>query len=352
MPQGLNPVSNASSVPTSCVDPNQGEYTGSDPGSGIPTPMPCVSKCGCSCIAVGGPAPSAGSGGGCGCGGGGSGGGGSSGGGGCSGGSCSGGGTGGGIQILAGVAPHTAQLQAVRQQVAPFTPAVGGSSTPGSAEIWDSSSGNLLRQWSPPMVDLLAPVPALTYNSLDNPGAAGMPANWIMLYNRKITNVNSTTAALRTGTGGSFTYSSKNATTGVYSPPDNAPTKLVQNANGTWTETQNDGTVYSYLTSGALSTISNGGGVWTVSYDTSNRPKRVTDPVGRATTFAYKNIGYVGTRLSTITDAVGRVSTFGYDSQGLLTKLVSPAAEVTTLVNYSPTPQLLAWVNPKGERTT
>lgn len=74
----------------------------------------------------------------------------------------------------------------------------------------------------------------------------------------------------------------------------------------------------------------------------SNRPKRVTDPAGRLTTFSYGAVGFGETRLIKITDPVGRVCTLGYDQYGNVAKLVSPAAEVTTVVNYAGPPQILA----------
>jgi len=43
-------------------------------------------------------------------------------------------------------------------------------------------------------------------------------------------------AVVNKGTGTSFTYTNRNAGTGVYTAPPNAINKLVGNANGTWTE--------------------------------------------------------------------------------------------------------------------
>ncbi|HEX5443907.1 MAG TPA: hypothetical protein VFW87_08775, partial [Pirellulales bacterium] len=335
--------------------------TGVDPGSGRPTPMQascgilhvcgcqgggniychCIpgGSCGCSSPSsagaggLSGAMPGALGGGGCGCG--------------CG---CTGSGAGASTGGAGGsaLAPHLAQLQAVQQYVAPFAPGLGGvgSNEFGAAEVLDFASGNLLRQWMPPLVDAVAPTPVLTFNSAFNPSAPGMPPNWLTTYHRRITNVNPTTAALLTGTGASFTYTGKNAG-GVYAPPDNAPSKLVQNADGTWTETQRDGSTFNYSTSGALATLNKGGGVWTVSYDNGGRPHRVTDPAGRFTTLTYVSF-QAGWRLRRITDAVGRISTLGYGPYGsILANLASPAAEVTTISSFPNTAQMLAWTNPQ-----
>ena len=101
-----------------------------------------------------------------------------------------------------------------------------------------------------------------------------------MLYRQTINTPNSSTAVLTNGIGLAFTYANKNASTGVYTAPPGAPNKLVQNANGTWTETAPDGSVLNYNTGGNLATLQRSSNIWTLGYDPGGRIQYLLDPVG------------------------------------------------------------------------
>src|SRR5487761_1145694 len=187
---------------------------------------------------------------------------------------------------------------------------LGAGSRPGPLEVWDGRTENLMKQYSPPIVDDLAPWPVFTYNSM-GPGSIELGSNWTMLYRQTINTPNSSTAVLTNGIGLSFTYSNKNASTGVYTAPPGAPNKLVQNADATWTETAPDGSLTNYNTGGNLATLQRSSNIWTLGYDPGGRIQYILDPVGRRSSFAFAMIG-AGMRLTRYTDAVGRVTTFGY----------------------------------------
>ncbi|MEX2121728.1 MAG: hypothetical protein WD847_19240 [Pirellulales bacterium] len=76
-----------------------------------------------------------------------------------------------------------------------------------------------------------------TYNRFNQTASGEFGANWDMNYKQKIIVVNSTTAVVHKGNGLSLTYTNKDAN-GVYTAPDGAENKLVQNADSTWSETQ------------------------------------------------------------------------------------------------------------------
>jgi YD repeat-containing protein len=248
---------------------------------------------------------------------------------------------------------HQTQLRAVNLQLQRAAPPAGPGSRLGALEVWDGRTGNLMRQYSPPYVDQLAPWMVFTYNSLpQGAGAAGMSANWAMLFYQTAAASGSTTAVVNNGVGVSFTYTNKNAS-GVYTAPPGALNKLVQNASGTWTETAPDGTLMNYNTSGLLATIAKSSNVWTLAYDSSNRIRYILDPAGRRTSMTYAMFG-AGTFLKRYTDAVGRITTLGYQlgTQTFLKTFTSPAGDVVTFTSSQVTGTIRSWTNPLGQRTT
>jgi hypothetical protein len=248
---------------------------------------------------------------------------------------------------------HKNQLRAVNLQVQRAAPATGPGSHLRALEVWDGRTGSLMRQYSPPYVDQLAPWMVFTYNSLpQGAGAVGMSADWSMLFYQSVAAAGSTTAVVNNGVGVSFTYTNKNAS-GVYTAPPGALNKLVQNANGTWTETAPDGTLMNYNTGGHLATIAKSSNVWTISYDVNNRITHIVDPAARRTSFTYAMFG-AGTFLKRFTDAVGRITTLGYQlgTATFLKSFTSPAGEIVTFTSSQTAGTIRSWTNPLGQRTT
>jgi YD repeat-containing protein len=184
---------------------------------------------------------------------------------------------------------------------------------------------------------------------------------WYMIFAQSVSNINSTTAALTKGTGASLTYTNKNATTGVYTAPAEAVNKLVQNTNGTWTETQPDGLTLNYDTSGQLAAIKRAGNCWTMTYGTImfGQPfsNHITDPANRRATFLYTStgIGVPPYTLRRFTDVVGRITTFTYFTGTLgafLRRIQTPDQALTTIA-YNPSSYGMSlWEDPLGNRTT
>src|SRR5487761_1862993 len=75
---------------------------------------------------------------------------------------------------------HQAQLRAVNLQLQRAAATLAPGSRPGALEVWDGRTGNLMKQYSPPIVDDLAPWPVFTYNSM-GPGSIELGSNWTML---------------------------------------------------------------------------------------------------------------------------------------------------------------------------
>ncbi|HVA48257.1 MAG TPA: hypothetical protein VNH11_17965 [Pirellulales bacterium] len=248
---------------------------------------------------------------------------------------------------------HQNQLRAVNLQLQRASAPLGPGSKPGALEVWDGRSGNLMRQYSPPRVDELAPWPVFTYNSTAAYSFLEFSSNWTMLFRQTVSAPNPSTAVLTTGIGVSFTYTNKNAGTGVYAAPPGALGKLVQNASGSWTETDPDGSLLNYDTSGNLATIQRSGSIWTLAYDSGGRVQSIRDPAGRLSTFSYAMFG-AGQRLRRFTDAVGRITTFGYlvGTATYLRSITSPALETVTFAGTSSTNTIRAWTNPLGQTTT
>lgn len=212
-------------------------------GRPVPPPnyVPSLDDChdsGCSCGCSDGAAAGMPSGGGCGC---------------------------GGSSSGCASDAHAGQIQAVNAILQQASQDFSRSPLPGWLEVWDGSSGNFLRQFSVPTVDALGPTPVFTYNSSTALSTAGSPfgAGWSMIFNQTVQAVSSTTAIINKGTGASLTYTSKNATTGVYAAPAEALNKLVQNADSSWTETQPDGLALHYSSAGRLASIKRAASTWT-----------------------------------------------------------------------------------------
>src|SRR5439155_22764428 len=146
-----------------------------------------------------------------------------------------------------------------------------------------TNTGNLRAQLHPPCGGPADPRLLFTYNSELAGTTAEFGNGWNNNFKRSATEVSSTAANGKTGTGITYSYTSKDATTGYYTPPGEAKNSLKQEANGTFTETQPDGTGYRYDTTGKLQYVSNpAGGRWSLSYSGSSI-RNITDPFGRRT---------------------------------------------------------------------
>ena len=106
------------------------------------------------------------------------------------------------------------------------------------------------------------PTAVYTYNSQSTdqtPAGFG----WSGQYDRLVEPQDESTAFLSKGTGAVLVYTDKDLSTGVYQAPVGG-NALVQNSDGSWTETQPNGFLFNYDTTGTLATMqSTAGSVWT-----------------------------------------------------------------------------------------
>jgi len=89
------------------------------------------------------------------------------------------------------------QLERVNDLLRQASQLISETTTPGFLEIWDGSSGNLLRQYAVPTTDPIAPTPVFTYNSLVVVGSSEFGSGWVMLFKQSINGT--TTAGLECG---------------------------------------------------------------------------------------------------------------------------------------------------------
>lgn len=278
---------------------------------------------------------------------------------------CSGAGSSGGCGCSSGAAamnppcdddPGSKQLKAVNDILRSATHEFGPTRAPGWLEVWDGGNGNLLRQYAVPTVDALAPTPVFTYNSVLGGAITVWGFDWNMIFAPTITAVTSTVAVITKGTSASFTYTSKNLS-GVYTAPPGALNKLQQNPNNTWTETQPDGLLLNYDTSGRLATLKRASYIWTLTYGagsmTSGAPlSTIKDPVGRRATFVYYYpFGPSTPVLRRFVDVVGRITTFSFFSARTLVSITDPMNQRTTFTPGAFSGLISAWQTPDGAKT-
>ena len=124
---------------------------------------------------------------------------------------------------------------------------------------------------------------------------------------------------------------------------------LVGSTTTGWTETQPNGTAFTYDILGVLRTIRNRMGVrWTLTWDAGfDLVQHIDGPFGRRTTFAYD----ANSMLRRIQDPGGRITTVTVNANKDLVRIISPELCITSLV-YDNAHHLTAWVNPLGDRTT
>ncbi len=206
----------------------------------------------------------------------------------------------------------------------PLTFAVGGCNSLGGSCVINPANPSVAMQISPPAGDLFYIRPVFSYCSLNTGTVNELGTGWFHTFKRQV-QVATHTLTVVTGAGQSFTYS-RTPLGGFNAPTSNTVNSLQAPSNAsTATETQPDGTLYQYSTSGgglSLQYIQNPAGArWTVTYDGIGRVSFVKDPIGRLTTFAYNA---TSGKISSVQDPFGRLSTITVDSSGNLVQLLSP----------------------------
>lgn len=182
----------------------------------------------------------------------------------------------------------------------------------------------------------------LTYNSIHSiSGSLG--GKWTHPYNIRITSLSSNTILrLDTEDGDFYIF---RLSGGVYYPEaiTGDASQIVRNANGTYTQTRKDGTVYSFNSGGKLTGIQDRNGRTTALTYSGSNLTGITDFNGRTTT-----ITNTSNRITGITDAMGRTYTLAYTS-GYLTSITDPLNNVWRYT-YDTNGHMLTRTDPAGRQ--
>lgn len=107
-------------------------------------------------------------------------------------------------------------------------------------------------------------------------------------------------------------------------------------------------TTYAYDSFGELTSMTDPlGHTRTLEYDAQGNMNAAADALGNRVTFEYDAVG----RLTAVADPLGRRATFAYDALDRVTRLTDTAGAATTL-EYDPTGNLTGFVNALGQRWT
>ncbi len=132
---------------------------------------------------------------------------------------------------------------------------------------------------------------------------------------------------------------------GSYTGPPSDFSVLVKEADGSFTLTRKDHTVYHYSSGGQLQSISDRNSNTTAfSYDTNGRLSSATDAAGRSITLTRDGTG----RVTSIADPAGQTTGYTYDAAGNLATFTD-ARGYTTTYNYNADHQLTSIVDARGK---
>jgi RHS repeat-associated protein len=157
-----------------------------------------------------------------------------------------------------------------------------------------------------------------TYSSLA--AKAGMSSalgrGWTMSYGMSLS-VNETTGyATVTNENGSQTEFQPGAK--GYAAPPGVLATLVKSEGGAYTYTVKARTIYTFNSSGQLTSVADlNGNKTTLTYNGSGKLEKVADGSGRTLTFAYNGAG----QLESVTDSTGRKVSYGYNGAGRLVEV-------------------------------
>jgi YD repeat-containing protein len=220
-----------------------------------------------------------------------------------------------------------AMLDRWQRQMRPPVPATDF----GPARL-NLSNGNLILRLAHPVGGAFDPNPVLTYNSL-TPAASEFGTGWTASHKQSLALVSGGTFNVNVTDGTGTLLHFNNLTAGQYYSPQSTDDTLVQNGDGTWTQTQPDGFQVAYDTNGRPSRLADSAGDrWTMGYDGGGRVLNLTDPYNRRTSYAYDG----SNNLKRVQDAGGRISSFTVNGSGNLSRMVAPDLSVTRWSTTAP----------------
>jgi RHS repeat-associated protein len=220
----------------------------------------------------------------------------------------------------------------------------------------DPVKGNLIAQIRTPAGGPADPQPLLTYHS-DSLAAESFGKGWSGLFAAEVvgpyTSGGQTLAAVYRGDGSVLIYQ-MNADGDYLSVNSVAGANLLaHNANGSWTETQDNGLSFFYrqATPNRLTRIVNAAGsIWTMAYDANFNNTAIIDPFLRPTSFSWDSS--TPANLRRITDSGGRISTYTIDPISLNFRRVTTPELCITSMNYDSMGRLIQWIDPLGNCTS
>jgi RHS repeat-associated protein len=184
-----------------------------------------------------------------------------------------------------------------------------------------------------------------TYNSL-NAGTDGpFGFGWSFNYGMSVSVVNGT-ATVTQENGSQVTFTQSGASFTPTAPRVLA--QLVQNSNGAYTFTRKQRELFTFDSSGALTSLKDLNGYTTTVTHPSADSIVVTDPAGRALTFTL-----AGSHVTSVVDPAGRTVSYSYDGDGNLTD-VTDVGQGRTQYTYDSSHRLLTKRSPRfyGDTTT
>jgi RHS repeat-associated protein len=137
---------------------------------------------------------------------------------------------------------------------------------------------------------------------------------------------------------------------GSYTSPNGFFTRLVLNGDGTYSERDQGGTIWTYNAADktGLSSLSSEsdryGDTLRYQYNSVGELSQVTDALGRPITYTYNSLG----ELTQVTDYIGRSLRFTYDASGELVDITSPAVTGTPTGNDFPNGQTTSYTYSEG----
>ncbi|HVC95318.1 MAG TPA: hypothetical protein VND64_16600 [Pirellulales bacterium] len=170
---------------------------------------------------------------------------------------------------------------------------------------------------------------------------------WQGAHKRQLVVIGGATAQITDSAGSIYRFYNKSSA-GLYVPAAGITNSLVQNSDGTYTETQPDGFSYRYSSGGQLSRMQTlASQRYTLLYDGGGRVTKVLDPFSRRLTYSYDGSSHI----RHIIDVGGRITTFSVDGSGNLASHTAPDGAQTNF-RYDGEHKLIAHITPKGLRSS
>ena len=205
---------------------------------------------------------------------------------------------------------------------------------------------------------------SLSYNSIDTySGPVGK--KWTHNLNLKLTASNNNALTLKSGDGNIINFTLSN---GVYYPEARSgdTSRIVKNADGTYTRTTKNGTSFVFNSAGSLvSIVDRNNNTINMTYSGSDLAS-ITEPSGRITSFTATSglitsitdpggrtysLTYTSGLLSSITDPLGNVWRYTYDTDGKMLTKTDPAGYTITYM-YDTSGRVLTSTDPEGKTST